>query len=297
VDRNVRKARRLSVVLLNRGGKFSRPTLFAELERLGIEEILSIESSDAAYDVESLARSYTGVRFLLLKQEATVGEQINLGIEESVGRYVLVLWNDMRLPSFSQRSLDRIAELESLCVVPVLRNQRLEMIPAVMAPAFYNGQLKVLPLTAQEDGVPSLYPYDYVGVYNRDKFLFCGGFDGNITKSYWQKLDFGFRVFMWGESIRSHLNLKVNCLGNQEPEDTTPDESYKRFYLKNLSVRFQEDQGVLPFTRFLPFWMRTSGGLFESYRIFREIQAWVFRNRYLFKQDARRITELWEVGE
>jgi hypothetical protein len=297
VDRGTQQPKSVSLVLLNRGGKFNRPTLFSELEKLDVAEIVSVESSSAAYDVESLARSYTNVRFLLLERTVSTGELVNLAIQESSGRYVLVIWNDMRVPALSRRVVERAQEDEVLCTVPLMRSPRLELIPTVMAPGFHGSQLKVLPSNARIDNAPSLYPYDYVGLYNREKFLFCGGYDGLIPKSYWQKLDFGFRCFMWGETIRCNVNFKVNCLTTQEPEDTTPEESYKRFFLKNLSVRFHGDQGVLPFSRFLPFWLKTSGGLFESYRFFRTVQEWVERNRYLFKQDARRVTEMWEMSE
>lgn len=297
VDRGTQPQKSVSIVLLNRGGKFNRPTLFAELEKLETSEILSVESSAASYDVESLARSYTNVRFLLLERRVTIGEMVNLAVQEANGKFVLVLWNDMRVSSFSQRVVERARDDEILCTVPVMRGPRLEVIPSLMAPGFFGNQLKVLPSNPQLDNAPSLYPFDYVGLYHRERFLFSGGFDGAVQNSYWQKLDFGFRAFMWGSAIRCNLNFKVNCLTAQEPEDTTPDQSYKRFFLKNLSVRFNGDQGVLPFSRFIPFWLKTPGGIVESYRFFREVQEWVAKNRYLFTQDARRVTEMWEMTE
>jgi len=295
VDRAMHSPRKLSLVLLNRGGKFSRATLFSELEEIGADEIISIEQSPGSYDVESLARSYTGVRFLLLKSPVTVGEQVNIGMQEAMGKFVLVLWNDMRLSGFSERTMERVAEMNCLCVVGAVRNTRGELMPTIPAPAFYNKQLKVLPIPPQQDGLESLYPYDYSGLYRKERFLSCGGYDPRITTAYWQKMDFGFRSFMWGESIRCATSLKINLQSNPPAEDTTPDESYKRFYLKNLSVVYSGDRAELPFSRFLHFFLRTSGGLIHDYRLFREVQEWVTRNGYLFKQDARRVTDLWEV--
>ena len=289
----------LSLLLLNRGGRPFRQEILKELKTLGFDEIISIEGPQINYDVESLALKFPNIRFLLLHQQVSRGEQINMGIEEAKGRFVFVLWNDIRIApsSLSRRLLEKIQEEEVLCVVPLIKNQRQETLPTVQAPAFDRKRLRVLPLQPNSDGMVNLFPFDYLGIYHRGRFLLTGGFDYSIKNPWWQKLDFGFRSFMWGEKILCSTALRVSYLGDVPSEDTTPDSGYKRFFLKNLSIRFTGDSGVLPGSRFLPFAFRSGGGIFSAYKEFKAAQKWVEINTFRFQQDARGITELWEVPE
>ena len=297
-ERVVSGAKRTTLVVLHRGGKYRRFELFDDLQRLGFDEVLSIEPAGASYDIEALARQYAGVRFLLLHRSLSIGEQVNVGIQEAFGRVVMAVWNDTEPERIAGKSVVRLAEEEDvLCVVPMLRTDRGEVIPSLSAPAFDGGRLRVIPLAPTSDGATSLYPADYVGIYRRERFLQLGGFDPAIATPYWQKLDFGFRAHLWGEAIRYHSGIRVTAASGLEPENTTPDAGYRRFYLKNLMVRFRADEGTLPASRFPGFYLRTGGGLAASWSLFRETQRWVQTHRYRFVQDARRITELWEPAE
>ncbi|MEW5815807.1 MAG: hypothetical protein AB1798_10500, partial [Spirochaetota bacterium] len=104
----------------------------------------------------------------------------------------------------------------------------------------------------------------------------------------------GFRGHMWGEKIVCNLAFRLTYTADIPAEDTTPDESYKIFYLKNLSIRFNNDAGVLPVSRFVPYLFRAGGLIFDTIREFREVRKWVKLNRFRFKLDARSVTELWE---
>ena len=64
-----------------------------------------------------------------------------------------------------------------------------------------------------------------------------------------------------------------------------------------VTIRFVRDQGRLPLRQLLPFVLRSGLGVSEALRQFRDVRRWVARNRYRFTQDARRVTELWEVDE
>jgi hypothetical protein len=56
----------LSAVLLNRGGRYPRRTLFQELEKSGFDYIISMEGPQERYDIEELASRFPSVRFILL---------------------------------------------------------------------------------------------------------------------------------------------------------------------------------------------------------------------------------------
>jgi len=288
----------LSLLLLNRGGRLFKHSFFTELEKLGFSEIISIEGPAVSYDVETLARKFPGIRFLVLHEAASRGEQINIGMDESNGEYVFVIWNDMKIApaSLSARLIERIRDSRALCTVPLIQNQKLETVPTIMAPAFYNTLLKVLALQPTADGMMSLFPFDYCGIYSKERFVLTGGYDFGLQSPYWQKMDFGFRCYMWGEKIGCNTSLRLNYLGEVPSEDATPDDSYKYFFLKNLSIRFSGDAGSLPLSRFPAYWIK-SGGFVSALREFREAKKWVEINKFRFKRDARSITELWEVPE
>jgi len=119
-------------------------------------------------------------------------------------------------------------------------------------------------------------------------------YDPEILNPYWQKLDFGFRAHMWGEQLLCSTSLRIRYLGEHEAEDTTPDESYGRFYLKNLAVRFDSDAGSLPLSRFLSYAGKRGGSPIARIKEFREASEWVKTHRFRFCRDARSVTELWE---
>ena len=298
-DRIRRYSSRLTILILGRGGRFYRGSLLEEILDLDFGDILYVEGPNIPYDVEPLFRKYPDVRFLLLRAESSTGEKLNLGIEEARSRLILVLWSDMRVPasSLSTKLVDRIDESGVLCTTPLLRNAKAEIIPSLETPAFIQGNLKVVPWTPRRDGLPTLFPFDYCGIYNKEKYLFTGGFDYSIVNPYWQKMDFGFRAFMWGERILSGTTPVLDYSLEVPSEDNTPDESYKFFYLKNLAVRFRRDLGVLPSVHFFRYVFRSDRGPLYSLKEFLQVRKWVELNRYRFKRDARGLLNMWEMPE
>jgi hypothetical protein len=170
-------------------------------------------------------------------------------------------------------------------------------VPSIQVPAVIRGRLKVIPWPPKQAGMRSLYPFDYSGLYNRGRFLLTGGYDPLITTPHWQKLDFGVRSFLWGETIQWDSSLRMSYTAEQSPEDSTPDASYKHFYLKNMAVRFNGEIGFLPRRRLLGYARRSGSGLFESVREFRDIQRWVSENRFRFKSDVPGLVAHWEMPE
>lgn len=294
-DRKITIPPLVSILVLNRGGRPYRNDYFKELERYSAFEIISIEEQERSYDVEQLSKRYPKIRFLLLHERISPGEAVNIGIKEAAGRLVLLIWNDMQPAGpLSEAALKRFFESGRLCTAPHLQSQRYETVPSIVAPAFYRKHLKTFPMVPSSELMPSLFPFDYCGVYNRERFLLSGGFDTRISNPFWQKLDFGFRAYLWGEEILCSTALRIRYLSEHTSEDTTPDSCYGRFYLKNLALRFDGNIGVLPASRFFSYSRKRGVGIFEMLREFREASAWVKSNRYRFVRDARSVTELWE---
>lgn len=286
----------VSVVLLNRGNKLYRSQLLAELERMGFDSILSIESIGDSPEMEGLASSFPQVRFLYPQEELSAGEQINIGMRESCGPYVFVLWNDMRLSTaaLSSRFFERLSEQDFLCTSPFLSSRSGDAVPSLMTPAFDRSSLKILAFVPQKDWDKTLFPFDGCGIYSRDRFLKTGGYDRTIAEPWWQKMDFGFRAWLWGEEIRMAQALRMTYEENTPLEDTTPGDFYGRFYLKNLAVRVRDDEGHVPLAAFPPYLLRAARNPFAAAAEFRAARDWVRANRYRFRSDARSVVDLWE---
>jgi len=297
-DRSLQVSPPLSIILLHRGSRPYRQEYFRELEQLGAIEIVSVESKVHTYDIDALSRAYPYVRFLILHEQVSIGEQINIGMKEATGKYVFVMWSDMKVSSpLGPQLLHRFISAERLCTVPVIQNTKLETVPSIMVPAFHRRSLKILPMLPQQNGIITLFPFDYCGVYQKEKFLLAGGYDHSITSSHWQKMDFGFRANMWGYVQECETAFRVRYLASEPSEDTTPDTSYKQFFLKNLTVCFNGDRGEIPWRRFLSYYIRSGSPFFSALRDFRKVRDWVAVNQYRFNRDARDVTALWEGPE
>lgn len=300
----------LSAVLLNRTGRYPRRTLFQELEKNGFDYIISIESSPERYDVEELSGVFPFVRFILLREPLSPGEQINLAVSELSGPLFFVLWNDLRIMAGggAGRMADRLilspeeikkeggekSPCRRLCTIPVMQNSRFETLPTLIVPAVKKKKVKTLLFSPLEDGLPSLYPFDGVGIYDRERFVRLGGFDGTLKNTHWQFMDFGFRAWLWGEEIRSTRQLKISYNGEVPAADNTAGASYRRFYLKNLAPVFRKDYAHLPFRRFPGYLFHSGEDPLAAWEAFSESRRWVNLNRYRWRSDARTITDRWE---
>lgn len=289
----------ISIVLLNRAGRVFKSESLTLLSKLNVYEIISIEGGGAGWDVEALSVRFPAVRFIRIHNQTTEGEKINIGMEEAGSRYVLVLYDDMTVAAgiLSDRLLEQVSLSECLCSVPLIQSRKQSTVPTIMSPAFMKKALKIVQLPPSVDGMDSLFPFDYCGIYDRDLFRKTGGYDGRITGKWWQKLDFGFRAHMWGEKIQCKTSLRVKYLDDIPEESITADDSYRFFYLKNLTVRFDGDYGLIPKGRFPSYHLKSGEGFFTARKEFREACDWVEQNKYRFKMDARSITEIWEAPE
>jgi hypothetical protein len=308
VDRIRKEQGTVSLLVLNRGGRFNRERSLAELAEADVGDVLWVEGPKVSYEIEALSRAYPEVRFLLLQGQASPGECVNLGMEETRSRFLLVIWSDMRLGREAHRALaeqpaqpvnrEQPAQREqraAICLVPQLRGPAGEVLPTIQVPALVRGRLKMLPFSPVRPGMRSVFPYDYCGLYDRGRFLAVGGFDAWMRNPYWQKLDFGLRCALWGERIHWGEALELRYLEEPTPEDSSADASYKLFYLKNEAVRFDGEAGLLPRSRWPTYALRCGSGLVESRREFREVEAWVRAHRYRFKSDLAGLVNRWEL--
>jgi hypothetical protein len=287
----------ISALVLNRGGRQYNRDVYEALEKAKIPSIVSIENPAEGSDIDGIAARHPKIRFVLVREKITPGEAVNIGMQESSGEFVLVLWSDMYpvLPPIGQAFVDRLREKKAMCVLPAFLGRDEACLPARVVPAFHRRRnLKLLTIAPEREGEPCLFPYDYCGFYRRGAFILSGGYDYSIANPWWQKADFGFRAYLWGDRIRYDPACKLSYSSIPEPEDSTSDDSYARFFLKNVAPRFSGEAGSLPYSLFLSFASRSGMGLLRSLEEFKLARAWVKKNEYLFRMDCTGITDLWE---
>jgi len=298
----------LSAVILNRGGRYSRYSLFEDLGKAGFDYVLSMENSFTRYDLEALSGSFPFVRFILLKDQLSPGEEINLAAAELSSPLFFVLWNDLRIlrGGGAGRMAERLLAEEDggrensrrykrLCTVPLIQDGRSDSLPTLTAPVLFpeknpENAVKTIPYIPSRERLPSLYPFDGIGIYDRERFMRLGGFDSAMKSFYWQLMDFGYRCSLWGEEISSTQLIKLSYDGAVPLEDSTAGESYLRFYLKNLAPVFRGDHAHLPLRRF-PGYLKRRGGPIAAWKEFSGARLWVKTNRYRFCSDSQTIAE------
>jgi hypothetical protein len=296
----------VSAILLNRGGRYPRRTLFAELEKAGFDYVVSLEGPQDRYDLEDLGERFPFVRFIILQESIGLGEQINLAVGEIESPLFFVIWNDLRILHGGDAAKISAWFLRDetgrrFCTVPVIQTPRLETLPTLTAPALYRPGLfrksrelvKSLRFPPLTEAQPSLYPFDGVGLYDRERFVRLGGFDRAIQNPYWQLMDLGFRAHLWGEEIRCTQLIRLTWDGEPSPADSTADAGYRRFYLRNLAPVLRKEAAHVPLRLFSSYYLRTGGGLFAAWEEFKQNRAWVSEHALRFKQDARTLAASW----
>jgi hypothetical protein len=285
----------ISFLILNRGKSLYKSDFFKKLEAVGFLQILSIENPGVNYEIEDLSKKFPSVKFLLLQENCSAGEQINIGMEQLNSRYVCVMWCDMNFlsSSISIKLFENSEKENYLCSVPLLKRSNNDPLPSIVVPALDKKNLKVLYVVPKKSGVQSLFPFDYCGIYNRERFLSTGGYDYLILNEYWQKMDFGLRANLWGEKIISNTNLQLSYNFDFIVENTSIDRYYRIYYLKNLAVKFNGNNGELSKKEFLWYFFNSGEGFFQSLYNFNRARKWVEVNKLRFKTDSRGLTELW----
>jgi hypothetical protein len=203
----------------------------------------------------------------------------------------------MRPSRFTLELPQSLEKVGAVCTVPLCRNAKLHPIPSWQSPVRKKRRLSITYRIPRRDGEDTLFPFDYCGVYSTEKFLRTGGFDPSIPNPYWQKLDFGFRCFLWGERIIGSTQLSLTYTAAPPTDNSTPDRSYKLFFLKNMVVRMRRETGVLPAWFFLDYLVHSDASPLDSLREFGAVRDWVHAHRFRFRRDPRDLLQKWEAGE
>ncbi|MBQ6781294.1 MAG: hypothetical protein IJP62_08685 [Treponema sp.] len=285
----------VAVMLLNGGGSHYRIQMLENLSKCGFKSIISFEKTSENYNLENFSHKFPFVKFIVPLEDVTDGDLINIGMSEVDADYVLVLRDTVSFApdALTARLAEKLLAQKSYCVVPRLICPYSPSFPIVFSPSVRDSMLTVETNATVSDGIPTLYPFDYIGLYNRDTFIHLGGYDYTITSPYWQNLDLSFRAWLWGEKISISTAFNLSYLEEPPSEDTTANLGSSRFYLKNLVPVFVDDHGMIPRSEFWVYLRRSSCGFFETLHQFADAREWVDKNKFRFRRDAAYLVEQW----
>ena len=286
----------ISVLLLGRNPGTYKEQSLETLINSGFENIITIETTKDNFKLEKYVQKFPQVKFIVPTEKTSVGDMINLGMYECKSEYLLVLWDDLVIKNqiFNDFLVNKIIATECACFCPVFANSVMQNIPVQMKPNIDKGSFEVIPSQVIYDNTYTLFPFDFVGVYNKEKFINVGGFDSTIKSSYWQNLDFSVRTWLWGEKIISSPIFRFSYELSEPIMDSTVDSSYFRFYLKNIALVFKSHYAYIPLSYFFQFHRRSSLSFSRAMKEFKIARKWVAKNAYHFKMDIKTLTEKWE---
>ena len=286
----------VSAVLLNSNASRFHAQTLESLSKCGFASVVSIEPNSGNYNIEALSRRIPTVQFVVPLEAVTDGDMINIGIGEAPSSYVLVLRDSLYIPQgiLPPHLAENLVKTGTYCIAPRLSDAEKKALPVNFTPEASRGRFSVSSSAVVKDGMHTLYPFDYIGLYNKTKFIQLGGFDYTITSPYYQNLDLALRSWLWGEETCLSTSMLFSYSARVPIEDTTADLTYLQFYLKNLAPRFKSDSGgsVAPLA-FFNFLAHSSCGFFEAKRRFSDAKKWVHTNRARFHMDVKHLIETW----
>ncbi len=285
----------ICAVLLNKNGSHLHLQTIENLISCGFRSIISVEPNSESYNIEDMSKRFPSVKFIVPREKCTEGDLINLCMAETDSEYVFVLKDSLYIPqNFMAVNLaENLTKSKSYCVVPRLVSNLGESVSIRTTPIAERGRFRIISSQLINDGVHTIFPPDFIGLYNREKFIQLGGFDYTITSSYWQNVDLAMRSWLWGEFTVLSTKLAITYKDEVPVDNVTPNLSYLRFYLKNILPKYKADHGMISNLSFMNFFFNSSCGILEAISQFSGAKKWVKMHRYRFRYDAKYMIENW----
>lgn len=290
-----KSALNVAAILLNSGNNYLRLQNLESLSKCGFEKIVSVENGSKNFNLDDLLQNFPEVKFVIPLEKAADGDLINVAMSEIDSPYALVLRDSIHItPKILTAQLsENVAAQNSFCIVPRIFAHDKTAIPIKFVPGVKKSVLHIESDLQISDGEPTLFPFNFFGLYNTKKFKHLGGYDFAIKNPYWQNLDFAFRAWLWGERITISTGLSFSYAEEIPLVDSTPDISQLRFFLKNMAPVIKYGRADLPLSKFFSFKMRSSCGIFETLRQFNSARSWVQENEKRFAFDAFKLINDW----
>lgn len=289
----------ISVVLLNSGGSHLKLNVFENLLKCHFDQIICVERNSDTYAIDEVSKKFPSVKFMIPLEQTSDGEMINLAVSEVKTDYVLVLRDTLYISSgfILQNLAERLTSENIYCIAPWLFDKDNNSLPIHFIPGAEKSHFIIENSLKVTDGLKTVYPFDYIGLYNRKKFIQLGGYDYTITSPYWQNLDLSIRAWLFGEEIKISTLLRFNYNDEVPVEDVTINQNYLRYYLKNEFPRYKNGKAFIARSTFLKFKNHSSCGYLEAKKQFKCAQKWVEKNQYNFKQDLQSFVQNWDTTD
>ena len=285
----------ISVILLTTSASHFKYHVFENLIACKFNSIVSIENNAENFSTDDIVKKFPSVKFIMPLEKATDGEMINLAMSEIKSDYVLVLRDSLYIPSgvILKNLAERLMQENLYCLVPRLMDKNKNGLSTRFSPGAEKSHFVIDSSFLVTENVRTLYPLDYIALYNRKKFIQVGGFDYTITSSYWQNLDLALRSWLFGEETKLTTLLQFSYIDEVPVEDKTINMDYIRYFLKNEVPRFKNEHASIRNSSFFKFYNHSSCGIFEARKQFKLAKDWVEKNKYRFKMDLQTLVSGW----
>lgn len=285
----------ISVILLSSEQNQFKTQTFENLRSCKFHSIISIEKDSKNFAIYEITKKYPEIKFIIPQEPTTDGELINIAMSELTTDYVLVLRDNLYVPTgvIMSHLAERLTSSSTYCIVPRLLDCNKKALACTFSPSVDKSKFTIASSIAASDGCKTVYPHDYIALYNRKKFLHLGGFDYTIKSSYWQNLDLAIRSWLWGEETKITSMLQFYYIEESKIPDTTVNLDYLRFYLKNQLPKIKMEAAYIKNSSFFKFYLHSGCGLLEARSQFNEARNWVSKNKYMFKMDMQAFVKNW----
>lgn len=282
------------VMLCSDNAAAHRVYAFEQLSKCPFRSILSIERDAESFNMEEMSKRFPLVKFIMPLEGVTTGDMINIAMAEVKTSYVLILRDTIKIGQniMQPHFFERLTAGEHYCVAPRLMDSKSEPLSTQFVPEANHGHFSVEVSSLIRDGMPTLYPFDFIGLYNAEKFRQLGGYDYTIKSPYYQNLDLAMRAWLWGEKTVLSTSLLLSYSEEEPIADTTTDTTYLHFVLKNLLPKYR-DGGYISASSFFRFLTHSSLPLFEAKKVFDDGRRWVEVNKARFHTDLQHLIEGW----
>jgi len=286
----------ISVILLHSSASHLKLNVFENLMGCNFRSIISIEHDSSNYSIEDISKKFPNIKFFIPLEKASDGELINLAMSEIDADYVLVIRDSLYIPSgvVLENLAERLTSSQIYCIVPRLLDKNKNGLYTLFTPGAEKSHFVIDSSSFVTDGKKTIYPKDYVALYNRKKFIQLGGFDYTIKTPYWQNLDLAVRSWLWGQETKLTTMLQFSYIDEPTIEDQTINQDYLKYYLKNEVPKYKNEAAFIKNSAFYKFLFHSSCGYLEAKKQFKAAKEWVEKNKYQFKMDLQTFIKNWQ---
>ena len=190
--------------------------------------------------IPELRAMYPEVTFIVFSNPPSLGAQINAMADECYTTYFFITRSDLRIINFDDTGAVKLLKRSDhpAIATPLLTNKLDETLPSIQAPMLRAGRIDPVPFFPDGTLLPTLYPFQGLGCYERALFQRLRGYDEQIKSDYYQCLDLGIRCWLFGYPVVNLPSLSFHFFNRQSVvEDRSDQVGIQRCHTKALCVR------------------------------------------------------------